>query len=93
MDESGLDFLSRRSIVTAKLLLQMSCGAPFFLLVFTHVARNFLGKVLLFDLVTFPRYAAVLLFMNASMLGILKRHFLTSLFFTVVFFYLLPLYI
>jgi hypothetical protein len=81
LDESGLDFFSRRSIVTMKLLLQVSCGAPFFLLVFTHAARSFLGKVLLlFDLITFPKYAVVLLFMNASMLGTLKRRFLTSLF-------------
>jgi hypothetical protein len=86
-------FFNRSPIVAAKLLLQVSCGAPFFLLVFTHAARNFLGYVSLLDLDTFPMYAAVLLLINASMLGMLKIFFSDLFIFYMVFFHLVPLYV
>jgi hypothetical protein len=68
-------------IALAKLLLQVSWGAPFFLGLLIQAVRNFFGRALSFDLAILPTYLAVLLLMNASMFGILKNIFLTSLFF------------
>jgi hypothetical protein len=45
-----------------------------------QAARNLLGRESWSDLDTFPRYTAVLFIMKASMLGMLQRRPLTSLF-------------
>ncbi len=54
-----------------------SCSAPFFRLPLIQAVRNFLGKDSSFDLVI---YAAVILVIKVSMLGIMHNRALTSLF-------------
>ncbi len=68
-------------ITSAKLLLHVNCGALFFRLPLIQAARNFFGKEFSSDLVIFPMYPAVRFVINASMLGMLHRIPLTSLFF------------